>query len=144
MVLQPRDHSEWWIDQNRRRWSNFDLWRAEQAGELREVLVDEDEGVRIEATDDESYLHMIRYPGPRLPTDVPSRALLSESERERLSNRAAEGPERERLRARIKWRLVMELPEDVRRLRSDAPELYDDLRRTVLEADDGPEATRHR
>lgn len=143
MVLQPRDHSEWWIDQNRRRWSNFDLWRAERAGELREVLVAEDEGVRIEATDEDSYLHMIRCPGPRLPYDVPSRALLSESDRQRLADRGGSAPqERERLKARLRWRLVMELPEDVRHLRRHAPELYADLRRTVLGADDEPDGRR--
>lgn len=142
MVIQPRDHSEWWIDQHRRLWSNFDLWRAEQAGDLREVAVDRLEGVRLEATtdDDEEDLHLVRCPGPRLPLDVPSRALLSVPERERLAGAPGDEPAaRERLRASLWWRLTMEFPEDVRLLATHEPELYEELRRVVRRAADDVE-----
>lgn len=139
MVIQPRDHSEWWIDQNGRRWSNFDIWRAERAGELRELAVDRLEGVRLEATPDDEFLHLVRCPGPKVPLDVPSRALLSQFEREAIANRhAVDRADRERVLSSVRWRLTMEFEEDVRLLATHEPELFEELRRIVRATEDDP------
>lgn len=139
MVIQPRDHSEWWIDQHGRRWSNFDIWRAERAGELREVAVNRLEGVRLEATPDDGFLHLVRCPGPKVPLDVPSRALLSAVEREAIADRhAVDRADRERVLSSLRWRLTMEFEEDVRLLATHEPELFEELRRIVRATEEDP------
>lgn len=139
MVVRPRDHSEWWIDQRGRRWSNFGLWRAERSGELRELAVDSSAGVRVVRTSDDEVLHMVRYPGPEVPVDVRSRALLSDADRELLAEpETNDSVERDRALARIRWRLSIELAEDLRLLRTHEPALYDELRTAVLAGTDDP------
>lgn len=136
MVIQPRDNDTWWVDQYGRRRSNFWLWREEQAGDLSKVMVDEDSGVRVEATEDGNLLHLMQIPSHDTLAATDHRALLTDSERELIENPSRENDDRrEQAIARIRWRILRELPADIELLKNHQPSLYGQLRDTICEAD---------
>jgi hypothetical protein len=126
-----RDHSEWWIDQHGRRWSAFSLWRAERANELRCTARDDDAGVRVYDRDGErDPLHVVHVPRPTPEDDRAGRALLTDEEREALNS----GDGSEAVRDRLRWRVAVELPQDLATVRAADPDLYADLCAAVRDA----------
>jgi hypothetical protein len=126
-----RDHSEWWVDQHGQRWSARALFHAERAdaGEedrLRRIATDDDAGVRVYERGDET-LHLVRVPAPTPEDGLAGRALLTEDERAALDD--------ERVRDRVRWRVAVELPQDLAALRAADPALYDRVRAAVTEAE---------
>jgi hypothetical protein len=130
-----RDHSEWWVDQDGRRWSALALWRADGP---RRVAADDAAGVRVYDRPDGDPLHLVRVPSPTPADGRAGRALLTDDERTALGDDPA-------VRDRVRWRVAVGLPRDLAALREADPALYETVRAAVAEAgpadDHGPGST---